>query len=129
MRFISSPLFQLIAGAVISFAGSVVANLLFYGKMEKARARREAERAYNKLTTRFLHTTISDISHPLHLLPVDIADRVEDLRFALADVNPAFDHVSLVRKAIQQAVDLRQKQVDQYPSATSSAPRAPTPAG
>jgi hypothetical protein len=117
MRFISSPLFQLIAGAVISFAGSVVANLLFYGKMEKTRARRETERAYNKLTTRLLHTTISDINHPLHLLPVDIADRVEDLRFALADVNPAFDHQSLVQKAIQQAADLRKQQVDKYPSA------------
>jgi hypothetical protein len=118
MRFISSPLFQLIAGAVISFIGSVVANVLFYGKMEKKRARREAERAYNKLTTRLLHTTISDLNHPLHLLPVDIADRVEDLRFALADVNRAFDHLSLVQKAIQQAADLRKKQGDKYPGAT-----------
>ena len=88
--FVSSPFFQLVAGALVSFAGSIVANLFFYGKMEKSRARREAERAYNKLTTRLVHTTISDINHPLHLLPVDIADRVEDLRFALADVNPAF---------------------------------------
>ena len=38
MRFISNPFFLLVAGAAISFAGSVVANLLFYGKIEKSRA-------------------------------------------------------------------------------------------
>lgn len=113
--FISNPFFQLVTGALISFAGSIVANLLFYGKMEKSRARREAERAYNKLATRLVHTTISDINHPLHLLPVDIADRVEDLRFAVADVNPAFQYLPLVQKAIQQAGELRKQQEAKYP--------------
>ncbi len=113
--FISNPIFLLVAGALISFAGSIVANLLFYGKMEKSRARREAERTYNKLTTRLVHTTISDINHPLHLLPVDIADRVEDLRFALADVNPSFQYLPLVQKAIQQAAELRKQQEAKYP--------------
>ncbi len=113
--FISNLFFQLVAGALISLIGSIVANLLFYGKMEKSRARREAERAYNKLTTRLLHTTISDINHPLHLLPVDIADRVEDLRFAVADVNPAFQYLPLVQKAIQQAAELWKQQEAKYP--------------
>jgi hypothetical protein len=85
--------------------------------MEKSRARREVTRAYNKLTTRFVNTTISDTNHPLHFLPVDIADRMEDLRFALADVNPALDHISLVQKAIKQAADLRKKQGEKYPAA------------
>jgi len=114
--FISNLFFQLVAGALISLIGSIVANLLFYGKMEKSRARREAERAYNKLATRLIHTTISDINHPLHLLPVDIADRVEDLKFALADVNPAFQYLPLVHEAIQQATELRKQQEAKFQS-------------
>jgi hypothetical protein len=39
-----------------------------------------------------------------------MADRVDDLKFALADVNPAFDYVALVHKAIAQAVELRRQQ-------------------
>lgn len=103
-----------VAGAVLSFGGSVVANLMFYGKIEKSRAKKETQRAYNKLMNRLVHTTISDINHPLHLLPVEIADRVEDLRYALADVNEKFDLVALVQKAIGQAVDLRKQQEQQY---------------
>jgi hypothetical protein len=76
----------------------------------KKRAQREAARAYNRLTDRLLFTTISDINHPLHLLPLEIADRVEDLKFALADVNPAFDYVALVQKAIEQSAALRRQQ-------------------
>jgi hypothetical protein len=52
---------------------------------------------------------IDDINHPLHLLPVDIADCVEDLRFAMVDVNPKFDHVKTVQQAIKQAADLRKQ--------------------
>jgi len=80
MRLISSPIFQFVAGAIISFVGSVVANYFFYGKVEKSRAEREAQRAYNKLTTRLINSTVYDINHPLHLMPVDIADRVEPLQ-------------------------------------------------
>ena len=111
---VSNPYFQVLFGATVSFAGSVVANLLFYGKVEKSRASREAEREYNKLTTRLVHTTISDINHPLHLLPVEIADRVEDLRFALADVNPAYQYMPLVQKAIEQAAQLRRQQEEAF---------------
>ena len=114
---ISSPNFQFVAGAIISFVGSVVANYLFYGKMEKSRAQREAQRAYNKLTTRLIHTTISDINPPLHLLPVDIADRVDDLKYAVADVNPKFDYMVQVNAAINQAAELRKQQMDKYPPA------------
>jgi hypothetical protein len=107
---ISNPYFQIIFGAAISFAGSVVANHLYLGKVAKKRAQREAERAYSKLTNRLMFTSISDINHPLHLLPLEIGDRVDDLKFALADVNPAFDYVALVHKAIEQAVELRRQQ-------------------
>jgi hypothetical protein len=109
-RIITNPYFQLLFGAAVGFAGSVVANYLFFGKVEKKRAQRESERAYNRLVSRLLHTSISDISHPLHLLPLKVSDRIEDLRFALADVDPRFDHVTLVKKAIEQAADLRSKQ-------------------
>jgi hypothetical protein len=114
-RFLSSPLFQLVAGAAISFGGSVYANRLFYGKVEKSRAEREAKRAYNKLTSRLIHTTITDLNHPLHILPVEISDRMEDLRYAIADVNPKFDYLVQVRAAIEQAVALRKQQQEKYP--------------
>ncbi len=106
----SNPYFQVFFGAAISLVGSFWANHWYHGKIEKSRARREAGRAYNKLTTRLLHTTISDINHPLHLLPVEIADRIEDLKFALADVNPKFEIMPLVQKAIEQSVQLRKQQ-------------------
>ena len=83
---------------------------MFYGKVEKLRAEREAQRAYNKLVNRLLHTTVEDINHPLRLLPLEIADRIEDLRFALEDVNRAFDCQALVRKAIEQAAQIRTSQ-------------------
>ena len=112
-NLISNPYFQLLFGSLVGFAGSVAANLLFYGKMEKQRAAREANRAYNKLTSRLVQTTISDISNPLQMLPLEIADRVEDLRYALEDVNPKFDYLELVNKAILQAAELRKKQEEQ----------------
>jgi hypothetical protein len=111
---ISNPYFQIIFGAAISFVGSVVANHLYLGKVAKKRAQREAERAYSKLTNRLMFTTITDINHPLHLLPLEIADRVDDLKFALGDVNPAFDYVALVHKAIEQAIELRRQQEVKY---------------
>jgi len=113
-HLISNPYFQVFFGASVSFAGSVVANLLFFGKVERRRAAREAQRAYNKLVNRLLHTTISDINHPVHLLPLEISDRVEDLRFAIEDVNRKFEYVPLVRKAIEQAAALRSKQSQQH---------------
>ena len=115
MRLISSPIFQFVAGAIISFVGSVVANYFFYGKVEKSRAQREAKRAYNKLMNTLMHTTITDLNYPLHLLPVEIADRMEDLRFAIADVNPKFNYIKQVQAAIEQAADLRKQQMDKYP--------------
>ena len=72
-EIISNPYFQIIFGAAVSFAGSVVANHLYLGKVAKKRAHREAERAYNRLTDRLLRTTVSDINDPLHLLPLEIA--------------------------------------------------------
>jgi hypothetical protein len=119
---VSSPYFQLLFGTLIGFAGSVVANYLFFGRMEKKRAAREAQRAYNKLMNRLVHTTISDITHALHLLPLEISDRVEDLKYALQDVNPKFDHVKLVQKAILQAADLRKNQQGQHGQQDSSNP-------
>jgi hypothetical protein len=99
---------------------------MFYGKVEKRRAEREAKRAYNKLMTRLVHTTISDITHPLHLLPLEISDRVEDLRFALQDVNPKFRYIELVQKAILQAADLRKNQQEQHGRQDSSKPSDPS---
>lgn len=104
----------MVIGAVLSFGGSVVANRMFYGKIEKSRAEREAQRAYNKLTNRLVDTAISDINHPLYLLPLEISDRVEDLRYALADVNKQFDLDALVHKAIEQATELRKQQQQKY---------------
>jgi hypothetical protein len=105
--FITNPYFQLLFGSAVGFAGSVVANLLFFGRVERKRAAREAQRAYNRLVNRLLHTAISDINHPLHLLQLEISDRIEDLKFALEDVNRSFEYVPLVQKAIEQAAELR----------------------
>jgi hypothetical protein len=116
---ISNPYFQVIFGAAVSFAGSVVANHLYLGKVAKSRAHREADRAYSRLTNRLMFTTISDINHPLHLLPLEIADRVDDLKFAVADVNPAFDYVALVHKAIEQSVALRRQQEATHQTSTA----------
>jgi ribosome maturation protein Sdo1 len=120
MWLIANPIVQPVAGAVISFGGSVVANLMFYGRMEKSRATREAKRAYNNLMNTLMHATIIDLNHPLHLLPVEIADRMEDLRFAIEDVNPQFDHIKQVQAAIKQAAELRKQQMDKYPPAPPS---------
>ena len=119
MWLISNPIFQMVFGAVISFAGSIVANIMFYGKVEKSRAKREAERAYAKLMNVLMHTTVEDLNHPLHLLPVEIADRMEDLKFAIADVNPKFDYLKQVQGAIKQAADLRKQQQEKYANAPS----------
>ena len=115
LSVISNPAFQLIAGALISFGGSVVANYLFFGKVAKSRAAKETKRAYNKLMNRLVVSTISDINPPLHILPTDIADRIEDLKFTLTDVNPEFEGQRLVNKAIEQAVELRKQQQAKYP--------------
>lgn len=111
---VSNPYFQIAVGAVLSLVGSFLANYWFHGKVEKRRAEREAKRAYNRLMTRLVHTTISDITHPLHLMPLEISDRVEDLKFALQDVNPKFDYLELARKAILQAADLRKQQEEKH---------------
>jgi hypothetical protein len=111
---VSSPYFQIGVGAVVSFAGSVVANYLFYGKVAKKRAARESQRAYNKLMNRLVRTTITDISDPLHIMPTDIADRIEDLRYTLRDVNDKFELNTLVGQAIQQAANLRKNQQEQH---------------
>jgi hypothetical protein len=113
-KLASNPYFQITVGAVLSLVGSFLANYWFHGKVEQRRAEREAKRAYNKLMTRLVHTTISDITNPMHLLPVEVSDRVEDLRFALQDVEPKFDYLELVRKAILQAADLRKQQEDKH---------------
>jgi hypothetical protein len=115
LSIISNPIFLFFAGVLISFAGSVVANYLFFGKVEKSRAMRESKRAYNKLVSRLLHTTITEINDPLHILPVEIADRMEDLKFAIADFNPKFDYLIQVRAAIKQAAEQRKQQLEKYP--------------
>jgi hypothetical protein len=113
--FSSNPLFLMLLGAVISFGGSLYANHRYFGKMEKSRAAREATRAYNKLTSRLIHTTITDLSNPLHVLPIEISDRIEDLRYALTDVNPKFDYMKQANAAIEQAVTLRKQQQEKFP--------------
>ena len=112
-NLLTSPYFQILWGTFISLATSFAANWWFFGKVESKRADRETQRAYNKLTNRLVHTSISDIGHPLHLMPIDIADRVEDLRFTLRDVNSQFDLQALVQQAILQAADLRKKQEEE----------------
>ncbi len=110
----SNSYFQIAVGAVLSLVGSFLANYWFHGRVEKRRAEREAKRAYNNLMNRLVHTTIADINHPLHLMPVEISDRIEDLVFALHDVNPKFEHIELVKQAILQAADLRKQQEEKY---------------
>jgi len=109
-----NPYFQVLWGTFTSLAISLLANWWFFGKMEKKRAARETQRAYNKLMNRLVHTSIADIRHPLHLMPIDISDRIEDLRFTLWDVNPQFDLQMLVQKAIRQSADLRKKREELY---------------
>jgi hypothetical protein len=67
-----------------------------------------------------MHTTITDLNHPLHLLPVEIADRMEDLKYAVEDYNPKFDYLKQVQAAIEQAAALRKEQEQKYPPAPSS---------
>ena len=114
MGLLSNPIFLTVVGAAVSFVGSIWANRMFYGKVEKSRAEREAKRAYAKLMNVLMHTEATDLNHPLHLLPVEIADRVEDLKFAIADVNPQFDHMKQVQAAIDQAAELRKQQQEKY---------------
>jgi hypothetical protein len=120
MSFLYNPGFQLSVG----FLASVLANYLFFGKMEKRRAQRESERAYNRLTNRLVHTTVSDINHPLELLPLEISDRVEDLKYALRDVDPKMDRLECVKQAISQAAETRKKQSQDHSGTPICAPSA-----
>lgn len=108
--FVANPFFQILLGTLASLGASFVANWWFFGKIEKKRATRETWRAYNKLMNRLVYTSITDITHPLHLMPLDISDRIEDLRFTLRDVNSGFDLPTLVQQAIRQSAELRKKQ-------------------
>jgi hypothetical protein len=110
----NNPYFQIGVGAILSLVGSFWANYWFHGRVERRRAEREAKRAYNNLMNRLVHTSIADINHPVHLMPLEISDRIEDLRFSLHDVNPKFDYLELVSKAILQAADLRKQQEEKY---------------
>jgi hypothetical protein len=105
-----APYFQIVWGTLTSLGASFAADWWFFGKVEKKRAAQETWRAYNKLMNRLVHTSITDIGHPLHLMPIDISDRIEDLRFTLRYVNPQFSLKALVEQAIQQSADLRKKQ-------------------
>jgi hypothetical protein len=107
---VANPYFQLAVGAIVSLGGSFLANLYFFGKVEKKRAKLETWRAYNKLLNRLVQTSITDIHNPLHVFPVDISDRIEDLKFTLRDVNPEFSLQTLVQQAIRQSAELRKKQ-------------------
>jgi|SRR5271163_2439213 len=113
---VANPYFQIAVGAVVSLGGSFLANLWFFGKTEKKRAKRETLRAYKKLLNRLVQTSITDIQNPLHVMPVDISDRIEDLRFTLRDVNPEFSLQALVQQAIHQSAELRKKQDALYRS-------------
>ena len=113
-EFFTNLYVQILLGTVASLVTSFIANWWFFGKVEKKRAERETWRAYNKLMNRLVHTGITDITHPLHLMPVDISDRIDDLRFTLRDVNPKFDLKTLVQQAIYQSAELRKKQEDLY---------------
>lgn len=47
-RLVANPYFQIGLGAVVSLCGSFLANLWFWGKVEKKRAKREnGERTKN----------------------------------------------------------------------------------
>jgi hypothetical protein len=83
---------------------------MVFGRVEKKRAKRETLRAYKKLLNRLVQVSITDIQNPLHVMPVDISDRIEDLRFTLRDVNPEFSLQALVQQAIHQSAELRKKQ-------------------
>jgi hypothetical protein len=110
---VSNSYFQLFFGALVSLVGSFWANHWYHGKIEKKRATRESQRAYNKLVTRLLHTNIEDITDPLRRMPVEIADRIEDLKYAMHDVNPQFDHLAMVKQAILQSADQRKQLEEQ----------------
>jgi hypothetical protein len=107
---VANPYFQIGLGGVLSLGGSFLANLWFFGRVEKKRAKRETWRAYNKLLNRLVQISIVDIQNPLHVMPVDISDRIEDLRSTLRDVNPEFSLQNLVQQAIHQSAELRKKQ-------------------
>jgi hypothetical protein len=94
-NLVSNPYFSVAMGNLDRLC-SLGSSQMYFGKMEKRRAEREAQRAYNKLVNRLVRTTISDTNDPLHLLPLEVSDRVEDLGFALADVNREFDCTRLV---------------------------------
>jgi hypothetical protein len=103
-RFLNNPLVQIVLGAIISFAGSVYANYLFINKRAKDY---EAQKAFNRLVDAMvrLDTPID----PHGLLPLAIADRADDFRFALRMKNPKYDTELFVQKAVEQSAEIRRK--------------------
>ena len=104
MRFLSNPIVQIVIGAVVSFLGSVWANYLFINKRAKDI---EVQRAYNRLVDYIVR--LDSVPDPNGLLPLPIAERCDDLRFALRLKNEKFSAETLIEKAIQQAADTRKE--------------------
>jgi hypothetical protein len=102
MSLLSNPILQILIGAIVSFGGSVCANYIFINRRAKDI---EVQRAYNRLVDYIVR--IDTPLDPTGLLPLPIAERCDDLRFALRLKNKAFDPKALVQEAIQQAVELR----------------------
>jgi hypothetical protein len=107
MCFLTNPIVQIMIGATISFAGSVYANYLFVDKRLK---NIEVQKAYNRLVDAVVR--LEKPPDPTGLLPLELADRADDLRFALRLKNEKFHAEVLIQKAIKQAADiLKQRKV------------------
>jgi len=104
MSFLSNPIIQIIIGAAVSFLGSVWANYLFMNKRAKDI---EVQRAYNRLVDYIVRLDV--LPDPNGFLPLPIAERCDDLRFALRLKSEKFDTTALINKAIEQAAEVRKE--------------------
>ena len=104
MAILTNPIFQMVLGSVISFLTSLLANYVFIERRLKALM---VQAAYDKLVD--LLVRLKTLPDAREMLPLEIADRVTDLRLALTLHNEHFDEQQLVERAINQAAEVRRK--------------------
>lgn len=103
MAILTNPIFQIVLGSVISFLTSLLANYVFIERRLKVL---RVQTAYSKLVD--LLVRLKALPDSGEMLPLEIADRVTDLRLALTLHNEHFDEQELVQRATRVAApDLR----------------------
>ena len=107
MWLLNNSIFQIVLGAIVSFAGSVWANYLFMNKKAKDY---EAGRAYNRFVDAVVR--LETVPDPAGLLPLELADRAGDLRYAIRYKNPKLNPEPIIQNGIKQAATIRKEMED-----------------